>query len=95
MKNAIKEQIEKLEKQYKPIVEKGDNKKLLDKYKDLVDDQSLSEKIVVDALNKGILQSLSPKYQAYVFNAVDPRSIAYAIPRVKWENLTDDQRTDF
>lgn len=95
MKNAIKEQIEKLEKQYKPIVEKADNKKLLDKYKDLVDDQSLSEKIVVDALNKGILQSLSPKYQAYVFNAVDPRSIAYAIPRVKWENLTDDQRTDF
>ena len=95
MKNAIKERIEKLEKQYKPIVEKADNKKLLDKYKDLVDDQSLSEKIVVDALNKGILQSLSPKYQAYVFNAVDPRSIAYAIPRVKWQNLTDDQRTDF
>lgn len=95
MKNSIKDQIDTIEKKYSPIINEGNNKKLLQKYEDIVDSEDLNEKITVNSLNNAILHVLSVKYQAYAFNSVDPKNVRFNIPRVKWENLTDEQRTNF
>ena len=95
MKNSIKDQIDAIEKKYSSIINEGNNKKLLQKYEDIVNSEDLNEKITVDSLNNAILHVLSVKYQAYAFNSVDPKNIRFNIPRVKWENLTDEQRTNF
>ena len=95
MKNSIKDQINAIEKKYSLIVNEGNNKKLLQKYEDIVNSEDLNEKITVNSLNNAILHALSVKYQAYAFNSVDPKNVRFNIPRVKWENLTDEQRTNF
>lgn len=95
MKNSIKDQINAIEKKYSSIVNEGNNKKLLQKYEDIVNSEDLNEKITVNSLNNAILHALSVKYQAYAFNSVDPKNVRFNIPRVKWENLTDEQRTNF
>lgn len=92
MKNAIKDHIDELNKRYGDFIK--ENKKLIDKYIDIIPEE-FNNQIVVDSLNSSIVQSLATKYAAYYYNSVDPRTVQYAVSRVKWENLTDMQRTNF
>lgn len=95
MKNAIQQKIDELDKFLKPILKDGTNEKVLDKYRPLIDDESFNDDVIINALNDSLLKSLSVKYQAYNYGRVNPLMSKFAIPRVKWENLTDDQRINF
>lgn len=95
MKNAIQQRIDEIDKALQPILKEDTNKKLLDKYRPLVENEDFNDEVVTEALNNALLKSLSVKYQAYNYGRVNPTVSKFAIPRVKWENLTDEQRTNF
>lgn len=95
MKNAIQQRIDEIDKFLQPILKDKNNGKLLDKYRTLVEDESFNDDVATDALNNSLLKALSVKYQAYNYGRVNPLMSKFAIPRVKWENLTDEQRTNF
>ena len=68
--------------------------KMFDNY-DLYNNQSLKDSFHIQALNEALSQMYMDRVDAFVAKSIDPRRAKYLTRRVKWDELSDEQKSAY